>query len=708
MAERVSEDSLDRYEYDAPSEVVDLKELDNADADDMWFEQRALGADISLETPLRSDRPSARGDLVSLPKAIVKPHFDMETASGSNTSVPQPSNIVPSWDTESPADCTWQSSQSSAQPCRVSKRKGQTSLPAAPASKKYKKGPVAQPDTKRTTVRCKSGLLNSKTTNKTGTVASAMGNAEPIGSEELELERIRNLQRKVALHRRKNEASLKAALAGNQPTKKMVLSATVPKEFYFNTNRRAKSASSNATHKNVDFITQFRKPSLPAKSTKGATVPQPFNLSSASKRNLEESSVYIPMAQQIQDFQKRTPDRYHLRSHKSHDRGPSPVKGDNMKLTHPHTPRLMTQQRSRPSTVKSFAELETEEVDQLQKFKFKARNLNLKILKGAEVPKKPVTKAPTVPEGFELQIEKRLQERQAIKPQEGEEKQHTFKSQPLPKNILEGVVGVPVKKVLLPTVAESPAFALKKRIHRELKLDEVKQPSSIKAPKVPHFGLPFQPCLPEHHLIEVCPFSFEEREKLKRALKEKNIDEKPNEELPQFKAQPLPDFGSVVLPEKLKLEPTKPEPFRLMTDERGAASSTRLEQMVKEEQKQLEEMAAFKARSNTVTRKEPFQPKRESRVAVVPEVFELSTERRALERQEFDQVVSEKEAHRTLMEEKRRQEASQKEKRDIARLRQEQVHKAQPIRHYKSVELKKSDVPLTVPQSPNFSDRFRL
>lgn len=49
-----------------------------------------------------------------------------------------------------------------------------------------------------------------------------------------------------------------------------------------------------------------------------------------------------------------------------------------------------------------------------------------------------------MPEGFELQIEKRLQERQASKAQqeeaEEEEELHKFKSQPLPKKILEGVV----------------------------------------------------------------------------------------------------------------------------------------------------------------------------------------------------------------------------------------------------------------------------
>ncbi|XP_068606371.1 targeting protein for Xklp2-like [Brachionichthys hirsutus] len=710
-------ESSPRYEYDAPSEVVDLKELDNAESDDMWFEQRALGADANLETPQRSDRPFLRGDLSNLPKAVVNPLVsgDVESDSGSNPSEPHTTNIVTSWGGENPAAHTRGASQptgttaerSPAQPRRISKRKGQTAVLAAVPSKKYRKSPEAQPRPKRSGVRRRSGLLNSKTPKRTGTVGSALGNAEPKSSEEQELERIRNLQRKVALHRRKNEASLKAALAGDPPPKKAVLSATVPQEFRFGTNTRAKaSASSDGADKKVEFVATLRKPSVPGNSTKGATVPRPFNLSSGSKRNLEESSVYVPMAQQIEDFQKRTPARYHLRSRKS-QRGPSPVKGDKTKLTHPHTPCLMTQQRSRPATVKSSADLEAEEVDRLQKFQFKAQELKLKILKDADVPKKPPAKEPTVPEGFELEIEKRLQERRAVKPQGGEEKQHTFKAQLVPKNILEGVVGLPEKRILLPTVPESPAFALKKRIHKEPKLDEVKQPPSIKAPKVPHFGIPFQPCLPEHHAIEVCPFSFEERERQRRALKEKNI-EKPNEEFPQFKAQLLPHLDTVVLPEKVKPEPTKPEPFRLLTERRGAASSSRWEQTVKKEQKQLEEMAVFKARANTVTSKKPFEPKKENRVVTVPEAFELSTERRALERQEFEQMVSEKEAQRTWTEEERKREAEDGEKKGIARMRQEQVHKAQPIRHYKSVELKRSDVPLTIPQSPNFSGRFHL
>ncbi|XP_070766579.1 targeting protein for Xklp2 [Enoplosus armatus] len=720
MAESDGETS-DMYEFDAPSRVVDLKELDNAESEDKWFEKQAGGGDGHLKTPMRIDRPFGRSEAPDLPRAIVTPLLKTDVDSVPSTSTSPPSNMVTSWGAGSPTRTgarpkTMTSNQPPAQPRRVSKRKEAASGPAVPPPKKYKKSPVARPARKSNSV-LRRRQSESKTVAKTRAAAavSTTANTDSTSSEDQELERIRNLQKEVALHRKKNEASYKAALAGNPPPKKMVLSTTVPKEFRFNTRAKA-TTSSNTSHKDVDFVTQLRKPSSPAKAMKGATVPKPFNLSTGNKRKMDEPSAYVPMAQQIERFEKRTPDRYHLRSRKSQERGPSRVKGEHLKLTQPHTPDLMTRQRSRPPTAKSSADLEAEEVEKLNKFKFKALELNRKILDGAEGLKKPAVKEPTVPEGFELQIEKRLQERQATKkPQEGEEKPHTFKSQPLPKKILEGVVGLPEKKVLHPTVPESPAFALKKRIHVEPKVEEVKRPSPIKAPPVPHFGLPFQPRLQENHLVEVCPFSFEERERERRALKEKRLEEKRNEEVPHFKAQPLPDFNTVVLPEKKKMELTKPEPFRLLLDERGAAKSSRWEQMVKEEQKQQEDAAVFKARPNTVTHKEPFQPKKESRAAVeginsstVVEAFELSTERRARERQEYEQLASEKEAFKALMEEERRREEENREKEEVARMRQEQVHKAQPIRHYKPVAVKKSEVPLTVPQSPNFSDRFRL
>ena len=139
--------------------------------------------------------------------------------------------------------------------------------------------------------------------------------------------------------------------------------------------------------------------------------------------------------------------------------------------------------------------------------------------------------------------------------------------------------GVPDKKVAHPTVPESPAFTLTKRARVEHNVEEVqcakptlfclivlilvlhwmrcclnfsaplpsvnqgsvclplissrqvKPPSAIRAHPVPHFGLPFQPRLPEKSQVESCPFSFEERERESRVLKEKKLEQMRNEEV---------------------------------------------------------------------------------------------------------------------------------------------------------------------------------
>lgn len=713
----------DHYEFDAPSHVVDFRAPDREDNIDHWFEKQCSGADgLSghLSTPVRHDIAFGGNVKANLPRAVVSPRVKDDIISDAqSTLVTAPSNIVTSWGNTGPAQPKRKGPP--VQPRRVSKRKEATSnVPAVetPAAKKQRRSSTSKPIRRSGALRT-SGRLDPRTITK-GRAAAANSStpSQQKSSEQQELERIKSLQKEVAEQRKRNEASYKAAMAGSQPPRKVGLSTTVPKEFNFSTDGRIKasSASTDVSQKEVDFTAQLRRhPSSPAKAHRGATVPKPFNLSTGNKRKGDEPAPYVSIAQQIEQFQKRTPARYHLRSRQSQERGPSPVKSEHLKITQPHTPRLMTRQRSRPTAMKSSSELEAEEVQKLQQFKFKALELNRKILEGALNPKKPAVKEPTKPEGFHLQMEKRAQERQASKKQEEPEEHHTFHSRPLPTRILEEVVGVPEKKVLHPTVPESPAFALKNRVRVERKVEEVDAPAPIKAHAAPHFGLPFFPKLHEKNQVEVCPFSFEDRERERKVMKEKRLEEMRNEEVPKFKAQPLPDFHEVVLPEKKVVEPTKPEPFKLLIDERGAVKIDRWEQSLKEEQKRQAEAASFKARPNTVTHKEPFLPKKENRSiledinrSVVPEGFQLSTERRAKEREEFDRAVCEKEALRARMEEDQRREQEEHQKEELNRLRQEQVHKAQPIRRYKPVELKKSDISLTVPQSPNFSDRFRM
>ncbi|XP_073669129.1 targeting protein for Xklp2 isoform X2 [Paramisgurnus dabryanus] len=717
--------SADTYTLDCPNHVIESIDdfLDLKDNADQWFDLKAApqtGAMEQLITPSRTTKPFAE-TLDDRPKAMVAPMVKQgETMISESTSANPPSNIVTSWGNGRTTAAPAQNHKAvPAQPRRVSKRpvpkNDKPTAPTTPPAVKKRRSSTSRSARRSSAVRNSVRLRNKPVATKTSAAishdVSAHNATQQKSTEQQEMERIEALQKEVAEHRRKNEASYRAALAGSQPPKKQVLSTTIPKEFNFRSDARLKnhtdgSSMEDHTYKEMNFNSQLRKhPSSPLKAPKGTTIPKPFNLS-RGKRKLEEAGSYVPMAQQIEQFEKRTPTRYHLRSRQTQERGPSPVKTDKLKITHPKTPQLMTRQRHRPTTMKSTAEIEAEEAEKLRQFKFRALELNRKILQEAIVPKKPAVKEATRPEGFQLEIEKRLHERHANKkPDEPED--HTFHSRPLPTRILEEVVGVPEKRVLNPTVPESPAFALKNRVRIEKKPEEEKPPAPIKALAVPHF-LPFQPKIPVKSQLEMCPFSFEERERERRAMKEKKLEELRNEEVPKFKAQPLPDFHEVHLPEKKVLEPTKPAPFKLMADERGAVKGERWEQMMREELKHQAEAACFKARPNMITHKEPFVPKKENRSILVPEGFQLLTERRAKERLEFEKELCEKEALKARMEEERAREQEEREKEEIARLRQEQVHKAQPIKHYKPVEVKKSGAALTVPQSPNFSDRFRM
>ncbi|XP_066186832.1 targeting protein for Xklp2 isoform X2 [Sylvia atricapilla] len=532
-------------------------------------------------------------------------------------------------------------------------------------------------------------------------------------TEEQELEKMQQLQQEVMELRKKNEESLKAAIAGaGQPMKRPVGQATKPIDFHFCTENRIKQnveSQPGSEYKELDFAAVLRKhPPSPVRKPKGPTIPKPFNLSQGNKRKLEETATeYVSFAEQVEAFQKRTPSRYHLRSRKSEEGSVSkkPLKAQ---LTRPKTPVLRTKQRLRPVTCKTAAELEAEEIEKIQQYKFKARELNHKIFEGGPVlPKKPSVKELTQPIGFQLEIEKRIQDRESKKQQE--EEHFEFHSRPCPTKILENVVGVPEKKALPVTVPKSPAFTLrsKTRVSGREEEKEKEEMAVIKANPMPHYGVPFKPKMPEQRHVEVRPFSFDARDRERQIQKEKKIEELQKEEVPKFKALPLPYFDQVKLPEKKVKTPTQPEPFHLQVDERGAAKLQSWKQQLKEDLKRQKEAACFKARPNTVMYQEPFVPKKEHKMLSVPESFELATERRAKERQEFEKRLANAEALREEYEEQIRQQQEEREKEEVAKLRQEMVHKANPIRKYRSVEVKPSDQPLTMPKSPNFSDRFR-
>ncbi|NWI49121.1 TPX2 protein, partial [Calyptomena viridis] len=743
-----------RYSFDVPNNCINFATLGKDDDDDVhnadsWFDQKANLenvppaenlAKVSQSSPAFSKPDVILPSFTSQEVPMSKLPCDGEAECAQANVVPQ--NIVGSletWRAAAPAEAPQRAGRRQAtkqrkkqqlkQPGRIKAERTANALDNkedVPPLKKMRISGSREKETEESTKRepsqdpdCSSGRVKSKlSVPSTPGMLRRTKPSKPKSTEEQELEKMQQLQQEVMELRKKNEESLKAAIAGTgQPTKRPVGQVTKPIDFHFCTETRIKQNVENQPgneYKEVDFAAELRKhPPSPMRVPKGHTIPKPFNLSQGNKRKLEETtSEYIPFAEQVEAFQKRTPPRYHLRSRVSEEGHVSgkPVKAQ---LTCAKTPVLRTKQRLRPVTCKTAAELEAEEIERIQQYKFKARELNHKIFEGGPLlPKKPPAKVLTQPIGFELETEKRIQERESKKQQE--EERFEFHSRPCPTKILEDVVGVPEKKALPVTVPRSPAFALKSRTRVPAREEEKEKEVVIKANPVPHYGVPYKPKLPEPRHVEVCPFSFDARDKERQIQKEKKIEELQKEEVPKFKALPLPYFDHVKLPEKKVKTPTQPEPFHLQVDERGAAKLQSWKLQLKEDLKRQKEAACFKARPNTVMYQEPFVPKKEHKLlaeslsgSVVPENFELATERRAKERQEFEKRLARVEAMKERYQEEIRQQQEEREKEEVAKLRQEMVHKANPIRKYRNVEVKSSDQPLTIPKSPNFSDRFR-
>ncbi|XP_076208576.1 targeting protein for Xklp2 isoform X3 [Aptenodytes patagonicus] len=752
-----------RYSFDVPNPCINFATLSDDDVDnaDSWFDQKnnlenvppvENLAKVSQNSPAFSKSDTILSSVTSQGITMSEScnEEDGEAECVQANVVPQ--NIVgslTSWRAAAPAEASQRAgrrqttkqrkTQRCKQPARIKAGRNANALVNKEEVPPLKKMRISSSGEKLTEVSTKREPLQNPdlspgrgksklTMPSTPTVLKRTNLSGKLKStEKLELEKMQQLQREVMELRKKNEESLKAAIAGaGQPVKRTVGQVTKPIDFHFCTENRIKHVESQPEneYKELDFAAVLRKHHPPpGQMPKGPTMPKPFNLSQGNKRKLEETtSEYVPLAEQVEAFQKRTPSRYHLRSRKSGE-GPVPGKLVKARLTNPKTPVLLTKQRFRPATCKTTAELEAEEMEKIQQYKFKAQELDYKIFEGGPLlPKKPPVKELTQPVGFELEIEKRIQERESKKQQERESKQQQeeehfeFHSRPCPRKILEDVVGVPEKKVLPVTVPKSPVFTLKSRTRMPGRGEEKEQEvvPVIKANHMPHYGVPFKPKMPEQRHVEVCPFSFDARDRERQIQKEKKIEELQKEEVPKFKALPLPYFDHIKLPEKKVKNPTQPEPFNLQVDERGAAKLQSWKQQLKEDMKRQKDAACFKARPNTVMYQEPFVPKKENKLlseslsgSIVPESFELATEKRAKERQEFEKRLADIEAIRERHQEQVRQRQEEREKEEVAKLRQELVHKANPIRKYRSVEVKPSDQPLTIPKSPSFSDRFR-
>ena len=107
------------------------------------------------------------------------------------------------------------------------------------------------------------------------------------------------------------------------------------------------------------------------------------------------------------------------------------------------------------------------------------------------------------------------------------------------------------------------------------------------------------------------------------------------------------------------------------------------------------------------TKREPFKPLQGLIPPTNVKNVQLNSDIRAKERAKFDEWKSEQE--RAMEEEKLRfqKEKELQEMEAIKQLRKEAIPKANPVPHFKTFDIHKSDKPLTEPQTPHFECKKR-
>eukprot|EP00057_Strongylocentrotus_purpuratus_P035267 XP_798362.1 PREDICTED: targeting protein for Xklp2 homolog [Strongylocentrotus purpuratus] len=542
-------------------------------------------------------------------------------------------------------------------------------------------------------------------------------------AEQIEMEKIAGFRKQLAARKKQSQASYKMVQGSSAyHAVKAVVPTTKPVGFTFETDQRIKEHPMATRQDAKTFESDLRGKISPAKVPHGPTVPKPFKLTDNRKRKLGEggegskNSPYCSMATRIQQFHNKTPQRFHTRRSGDHrDNSMHKEEVPKPRLTHPKTPNLECRNRKRVITVQSTAEREEQELQEMQSYKFKAKPVNPKVMSNLNIGlKMPTHKEPTKAIGFNLESERLMKERATKKAQEEEQKEeehYEFHARPVSTKMLEGPVGIGAAKPRSLTCPKSPAFALKNRVRvKEDVIVEPEEPKSriIHAKPILHVGVPFKPQT-THKTTEIQPFSFEQRDKETQARKEAKIQEiyQEEEKARLFKAKPI--LEPVSMPEKKVKPVTKLEPFQLGNEEKGAKRAEMWSKKIEEELNEQRAMAnAFKAKPADVVYNQPFVPQKPNKPLTEIDAFDLNTDRRAVEREGFEQWKMKKDLDERESRCQLEKLKEEEERKEIERMRREDMHhKAQPVKHYKPVHVMPSLKPLTDACSPNFSDRFQ-
>lgn len=466
----------------------------------------------------------------------------------------------------------------------------------------------------------------------------------------------------------KDIAVIRGKMAQNRGTKAKPSRPTVtkPKEFNFATDNRLKKTLSDAessVKNEKSFTKTLRGGGTPTKTSgqPSRTVVQPFNLTETRKRKTsDEIGNYVSMAELNMKYFTRTPTRFRASKHGSVEslndhKGSKRTEGG---VTIPHTPQFSTRTRSRQTHVLTREEQEQLEIEEARKKAFKAKPLNKKVFEAPEnykVEKKPAT----VPQPFNITDAKKMSG----------------------NNLLRDFGG-------------SANFG----------------GSTSSLASIPHGGIEANW---SNRTTKPAPFSFDRRIEETQAKKEERIKKVLEEEKKQaeFHANPMPVFegkGPLGVPAKASPRATKPKPFNLQIDARGAVKKQMWQKEIEDREKEEQEKRKFQARTDTAVHKQPFMPEKSKKPLTDISGFALNTDKRAEERKEYDQYLKQREAEMLAAKKQQEEQRLADELAEAERQRKAAVHKARPVPQYKELKIKPSETKPTVAIAPNFATDTRI
>lgn len=472
------------------------------------------------------------------------------------------------------------------------------------------------------------------------------GVSRKSGIDKKAIQKLRRQSQKSASHTQKN---LKLAILSGGYLPVRSKKVTKPKEFKFSNRIKEKVVQLKNEKSGIqkDFESGLRGEVTRKTFKNQCTQPVPFNFQLSQKVN-QETNKWESVAEATLKFQVKTPTRFHVKPSGEYDTlNETDLMKKDLEITMPVTPKLLTRGRSRRYKVESAQELEDKIVEEMHNYRFKAKALNPKIIE---------------------------------------------------KNGMYGVKSVPASDC---TELKPFQFEIEQRISNRTLKDSTIEETNIDIDKSRNISkVSLKPTQPK-------PFSFYDADKKRYQEKEERIKEQilAEKKLHEFHSTGLPSFSPDALPIVSSKKRTLPKPFNIST---GSLSyQSKLEMTMKMDEVDQLAKRQFKGQSADVINKAPFQPILGQIPPTKIKSFSLSTDTRADEREM--QQFWKKEKENMLEEERLRleEENKLKEQAEVKKLRKQAVHKAKPVPNFKPLEIKKSQIPLTVPETPDFQMKKR-